>query len=134
MLPRLVNQIGPRKRAPERLRCHSIRLAVRFHSLPGFLMRSSWSTALFCFFMLLGSPGLAIRRGVCVSWPTRVRCRLLYRGSWSIVRGRSHFLVFPCCALQTYRDRQRWGSDAPSSCSQRHSFSTLFLRTICFRR
>ena len=53
-------------------------------------------------------------RGVCVSWLTRVRCRLLLRGSLSIVRGRSHFLVFPYGALQTYRDRQRWGSDAPA--------------------
>ena len=119
----------------------ALAIPVSFHSLsrsvsfsPRILYALLWMYGIVLSCMLLGSPGLVIRRGVCVSWPTRIRCRLLLRGSWSIVRGRSHFPVFQCCALQNYRGRQRWGSDAPYSCSQRHSFSTLFLRTISSRR
>src|SRR5215472_10400040 len=96
-------------------------------------MRCSRSTALFCFFILFGSPGLAIRLGGCVGSPTRVPCRLLWLASSSIVGDRTHFLLFPCRALQNYRGPQHWASDAPCSCSQRHSLSRVFLRTISSR-
>ena len=115
-------------------------IPVRFHSLsrsvlfsPRILdaLLSVYGIVLLFYVARLAWFGYQTRRLRRLAYPRPLPCALARLVEHCA--GRSHSRVLPCCAPRTYWGRRHWGSDAPCSCSQRHSFSTIFRRTISSR-